>query len=712
MFLSVQSVFRPTNANVLARISTAANGAEANESSSNPHFSPDGRFVVFNSSATNLVAGDTRDNSDIFLKDLSTGAVTRLSTRLGGAETNGDSYNPRFSPDGHYVVFESTATNLVDGADNNRSTDIFLKNLITGAITRLSTPVGAVEEPQYGRELDSFDARFSPDGHYVVFASRAPSLVADDTNNKISDIFLKDLNTGTVTRLSTAANGTAANDDSWNPRFSPNGHFMVFESSASNLDGDGTGTTDRDSRDIFLKDLSTGAVTRLSTGLGGAETNGDSSNPQFSPDGRYVVFESLATNLASSDTNGKYDIFVKDLSTGAVTRLSTTANGTQANGSSTNARFSPDGRYIVFESDASNLVANDLNGEQDIFVKDLSTGAVTRLSTTATGAEANDLSAEAQFSLDGRYVTFGSLASNLIAGDMNDAFDIFRVDLFYKEHAAAIAEGRFLETTLAVGNASSASIAWGDGTSSVVIPTAGRAAFNHAYASTGSKAATVTLVEGALTWNVAHTIDVGTGTMVRNTALADTLSGSAGHDTLTGDAFRNILNGAGGNDRLDGGAGADVMDGGTGADVMDGGADADAMNGSADADVMNGGAGDDRLSGGLGQDRLTGGVGRDVFAFDDRETSASKKKADIILDFSRRQGDRIDLSAIDADTRKRGDQKFAFIGRKDFSKAGEVRFEKTKSATYVYLNTDNDKAAEAVIKLKGSLELSKGWFVL
>jgi hypothetical protein len=161
-----------------------------------------------------------------------------------------------------------------------------------------------------------------------------------------------------------------------------------------------------------------------------------------------------------------------------------------------------------------------------------------------------------QLSLDGRYVVFKSTASDLVAGDTNDSADIFRVDLLYKANAAAIAEGRYIETTLAVGNASSASIAWGDGTGSAVAAVAGRAALHHAYASTGAKDATATLVEGALTWNVAHIIDVGT--MVRNTALADTLTGGAGNDMLTGDALSNILNGAGGNDRLDGGAGVDI----------------------------------------------------------------------------------------------------------------------------------------------------------
>jgi Ca2+-binding RTX toxin-like protein len=439
-------------------------------------------------------------------------------------------------------------------------------------------------------------------------------------------------------------------------------------------------------------------------------------------------------------------------------------------------------------------------------------------------------------------VMFTSAATNLVAGDGNNRTDLFLVNLFYKANAAAILEGRFIETTLGVGSASSVNIAWGDGTSTTETPVAGKVSLHHAYASTGAKDAVVTLIEGALTWNVAHTLDLASGTMVRNTALADTLSGSAGNDVLTGDAFRNILNGNAGNDRLDGGFGADVMNGGVGddtyvtdgsdtiveaagggidtvvtglsfslaaltevenltaadgsagvmltgnalANMLSGNAGANRLDGGAGADVMNGGSGDDtyvtdgadmivetvgggtdtvltsgsfslaalaqvenltaadgtvrlaltgnnlanvltgnagvnklsgaagndRLTGGLGQDSLTGGAGRDVFVFDDRDTSASKSRADYILDFSHRQGDRIDLRAIDANTRKRGDQNFSFIGTKAFSKAGEVRIEKTKSVTYVSLNTDSDKAAEAVIKIKGALDLQKGWFVL
>ncbi|EIM25913.1 PD40 domain-containing protein [Microvirga lotononidis] len=665
MLLSVQTVARPTIADIQTRISTNAGGVEGNSDSYYAQFSPDGRYVAFESFASNLVASDFNNDYDIFLKDLTTGTIIRLSTDAGGAEADRGSFTACFTPDGHYVMFTSNASNLVEG-DTNNSSDIFLKNLTTGAITRLSTNAAGAQAND-----SSYGAQFSPDGRYLVFHSTASNLVEGDTNFR-SDIFLKDLTTGAITRLSTNAAGAQANASSYNAQFSPDGRYLVFESASSNLvEGD-----TNSSYDIFLKDLVTGAITRLSTSAAGAQADSSSDSARFSPDGRYVLFESSASNLVEGDTNNSSDIFLKDLVTDAVTCLSTDATGAQVNGSSSSARFSSDGRSVVFESDASNLVAGDTNGTSDIFLKDLTTGAITRLSTAAAGVEADRGSYNAQFSLDGRYVIFESGGSNLVAGDTNGRYDIFRVDLLYKAHAAAIAEGRFVEATLNVGNASRVSIAWGDGSSSLVSPTAGRATFNHAYASPGSKQAVVTLVEGALTWTVAHILDLGAGTLVRNTALADTLSGGAGSDALAGDAFRNILIGAAGADRLDGAAG------------------------------------DDRLLGGLGRDSLSGGAGKDVFVFAERDTGATKSKADLILDFSGKAGDRIDLSGIDANTRKKGDQKFVFIGSKAFSKAGELRVEKAKKETYIYLNTDNDKAAEAVIKLKGAIDLSKGWFVL
>jgi Tol biopolymer transport system component len=134
----------------------------------------------------------------------------------------------------------------------------------------------------------------------------------------------------------------------------------------------------------------------------------NSDNAQFSADGRYVVFESDASNLVAGDSNGAYDVFVKDLQSGAIQRVSTDAAGAQGNGHSTNARFSADGRYVVFKAIPSNLVAGDSNSASDVFVKDLQSGAIQRVSSDAAGAQGNGGSSNAQFSADGRYVVFES----------------------------------------------------------------------------------------------------------------------------------------------------------------------------------------------------------------------------------------------------------------------------------------------------------------
>ncbi|UVF20832.1 hypothetical protein HPT29_006805 [Microvirga terrae] len=751
MFLSVQSVVRPTSADTLRRVSTAADGMERLGNSSDAQFSPDGRSIVFASDAP-LVAGDDNHKADIYIKDLITGAITRVST-AGTTQANEFSTNARFSPDGRFVLFESLADNLVAG-DNNHSADIFMKELSTGVITRLS-----VDQNKLDANNGSYDARFSPDGRFIVFESDASNLVAGDPDNQATDIFRLELSTGVVECVSTV-NGIFGNHYSYGARFGPDGRSVVFTSDADNLvAGDNNGKAD-----IFLKNLDTKEVTRISVAKNGAEANNGSYNAQVSPDGRSIMFESVASNLTADGTeaeDGYSDIFVKDMTApnGDVVCVSKAQNGTKANGDSYNARFSPDGRYVVFESYADNLVAGDDNGVADIFLKNLDTKEVTRISIATSGMETTFGSFDAQFSPDGRFVTFESEAPNLVANDGNNASDIFLVDLLYKANAAAILDGRFLETTLGVGGASSVSIAWGDGTTSAATPVAGTVSLHHAYATPGRQSAVVTLVEGALTWAVAHSIDLAAGTMARNTAVFDTLSGSAGDDTLSGDAFANILNGGAGHDRLDGGAGADVLSGGAGDDTyvtdgadtivelalggtdtvltsaslslaalgevenltaaagtarlaLTGNALANMLIGNVGANRLSGGAGADRLIGGLGQDSLTGGSGRDVFAFDDRDTAASTRRADTILDFSGRQGDRLDLKAIDANTRKSGDQAFAFIGTKAFSRAGELRYEKAKGATYVYLNTDRDKAAEAVIKLKSALDLHKGWFVL
>jgi flagellin-like hook-associated protein FlgL len=202
-------------------------------------------------------------------------------------------------------------------------------------------------------------ADLGADNRFVVFSSVDPNIVAGDTNSA-SDIFLRDLQSGRVTLVSTDAAGGLSNGVSREPVLSPDGRFVLFSSSASNLvagDTNGQG-------DIFLKDLQTGDVTRVSTDASGAQaTGGPSLMGRFSADGEYVIFQSGATNLVAGDTNGGRDIFLKNIASGAITRVSTSAAGTQATGGdSTNPRLSADGRYVTFSSAATDLVSGDTNG--------------------------------------------------------------------------------------------------------------------------------------------------------------------------------------------------------------------------------------------------------------------------------------------------------------------------------------------------------------
>jgi len=271
----------------------------------------------------------------------------------------------------------------------------------------------------------SQNASFSPDGRTILFESLASNLGSGDTNGQW-DVFTRDLASGAVTRVSTSASGGQANGSSLDAHFDASGTRVVFDSSAPDLvlSGDSNGA-----RDVFVKNLATGAVTLVSSAPVGLVGNGDSTLGAIAPDGGRVAFQSLATNLIGADTNHASDIYIKDLASGQVIRASTDSKGGEANGQSADVAWSPDGTKVVFESNASNLVAGDTNGSYDIFVKDLTTGAIARVSTATDGSQANGHSFHAHFSADGQSVVFESLASNLVPGDTNGARDVFSKNL-------------------------------------------------------------------------------------------------------------------------------------------------------------------------------------------------------------------------------------------------------------------------------------------
>lgn len=264
----------------------------------------------------------------------------------------------------------------------------------------------------------------SADGRYVAFSSIADNLVPLDTNSS-SDIFVHDRLTGNTARASVNSSGVEGNGSSSNPSISDDGRYVAFGSSADNLVPEDTNGV----FDIFVHDLTTGATSIVNISSAGVQAKDYSDFPAISADGRYVAFHSIASNLVREDTNGFYDVFVHDRLTGKTTRVSVDSEGLEGNSGSINASISPNGRYVAFMSAASNLVPGDTNDFIDIFVHDRTTDQTTRVSVDSAGVEGNSSSVGSSISADGRYVAFESLADNLAPEDTNEAFDVFVHDL-------------------------------------------------------------------------------------------------------------------------------------------------------------------------------------------------------------------------------------------------------------------------------------------
>jgi uncharacterized repeat protein (TIGR01451 family) len=343
----------------VTRVSLASDGTQADKSSDLPALSADGRYVVFQSDATNLVAGDTNNAGDIFLHDRQTSTIARISIASDGTQANGDSYQPAIAGDGRYVVFTSRATNLV-ADDTNEAPDIFLYDLQEGETRRLSLSSSGVQA-----DGSATWPVISTDGRYVAFQSYAANLVPDDDNG-VSDIFVHDLQTNRTTRVSVSASRGEANRGSYRPAISADGQYVAFESAASNLvSGDSNGYPD-----IFVHNLANGQTTRASLASDGTQANGYAEHPAISGDGRYVAFASNASGLVSDDTNYTRDVFVHDRDTSQTVRLNVTAGGAGTQGDAGYPAMSNNARYVAFTSRTDDLVPEDANGRTDVFVRD------------------------------------------------------------------------------------------------------------------------------------------------------------------------------------------------------------------------------------------------------------------------------------------------------------------------------------------------------
>jgi len=405
----------PLSFGITTRVSLPDMGSEANADSRFPAISADGRYVAFQSFASNMVGGDENGVYDVFVRDRQAGRTVLVSATPQGEEGNLDSEEPAISADGRYIAFTSYASDLVD-RDENTTTDVFVRDMQTGRTIRVSVN-------SYGQEAAdaSGQAAISADGRYVAFLSWASNLVSGDTNRN-SDIFVHDRQTGQTTRVSVASNGQEGNARSYHPAISADGRYVAFVSHADNLVVGDTNNQD----DVFVHDRETGQTARVSVAWNGAQANSWSDNPSISADGRYVAFDSRASNLVISDTNGAYlDVFVYDRQTGEIAVVSVNSGGAQGNSDSGWPAISADGRYVAFASLANNLVAGDTNGTWDVFLHDRQTGQTTRVSVTSGGGQGDGPSGYPAISPDGRYVAFESDATRLVSGDTNDVRDVF-----------------------------------------------------------------------------------------------------------------------------------------------------------------------------------------------------------------------------------------------------------------------------------------------
>jgi Ca2+-binding RTX toxin-like protein len=372
---------RDTLTNTTTRVSVDSAGNPPNDSSVWPSISGDGRFVAFQSEATNLVPGDTNNSDDIFVRDLSANTTTRVSVDSAGNQGNNLSRRPSISADGRFVTFDSYATNLVPG-DTNASLDIFVRDLSTNTTTLVS----ASSSGDRGND-DSGLPSISANGRFVAFRSLATNLVPGDTNDS-RDIFVRDLLTNTTTLVSASSNGDRANNSSTLCYISADGRFVAFSSNADNLVPGDT----NNSEDIFVRDTLANTTTRVSISSTGNQGNQDSDDPSISADGRFVTFSSEASNIVPGDTNNKEDIFVRDLSTNTTTRLSVDSAGNQVNSDSDYPSISANGQKVAFSSFAANLVPGDTNNGPDLFISDIGSapGGINNSPNAINGTPGND----------------------------------------------------------------------------------------------------------------------------------------------------------------------------------------------------------------------------------------------------------------------------------------------------------------------------------
>lgn len=413
-------------------------------------FSTDGRFVAFVSDATDLAANDTNNTSDVFVRDRQAGRTILVSVNAAGTGPS-DQYSraPTITPDGRFVAFISASSNLItNDAASLIHEDVYVRDLQLGITTLVSRNfIGTAR----GNGVSGSYAPLgiSADGRYVVFPSSATDLVATPDTNNQTDVFVRDLQTGSTKLISIDQAGTGTGSGaSSDGVITPDGRFVTFLSQARNLISIDIGFR----RQVFLRDLQTGTTKLVSidsTGTTGGNGDTDSRSLEhslsMSADGRFIAFVTDASNLVSGDSNVTQDVYVRDMQQASVQLVSINQSGS-AGGNSGQISMTPDGRFIAFIGGADDLVPNDSNQQQDVFVRDLQTNSTALVSVNVNGVAAGTGDASnfitfsnvrPSLSNDGRYVSFASRSSGLTSGNDTNGGTGAAGDVFVRDRQAA-----------------------------------------------------------------------------------------------------------------------------------------------------------------------------------------------------------------------------------------------------------------------------------
>lgn len=390
---------------------------KASEGAGDLHLSADGRYAVF-TTAKRLVPADTNNYADVYLRDLQTGGTTLVSVGLTGPANAGSSGGIAISADDHHVAFGSDASNLVSG-DTNGQQDVFVRDLTTRTTSLVSVHLDSATNGTY----PSSSPVISADGRYIAFSSGASNLVANDPHQPNVDVFLRDLGTGRTTQVTTTGRfpvGMYGYPGSYVNAITADGRYVLFKSNGFELVPNYGGGV----QDAYVWDRDTSTTRLVSLGVDGhssrtgrSDANG-SRGTAISADGRYVAFDSDAVNMVANDTNNVDDVFVRDLQTNNTTLVSAGPGGSPPpDGASGSSSMSADGRYVAFMS-TSKLLGPTVPPKfaYHIYQLDLQAGMVSLVDVSAAGTVANADSEYPSLSADGHSVTFESYASNLLSG--------------------------------------------------------------------------------------------------------------------------------------------------------------------------------------------------------------------------------------------------------------------------------------------------------